>query len=46
MKDRKEMIRFVTQSLSAEERNQFLYLLKKINEGLKSTNESLEKGTQ
>lgn len=45
MKDRKEMIRNVTKSLSAEERTQFLYLLKKINEGFESTSESLEKGT-
>ena len=44
MKDRKEMIRNVTQSLSVEERSQFLYLLKKINESLESTSESLEKG--
>jgi MarR family transcriptional regulator, negative regulator of the multidrug operon emrRAB len=45
MKDRKEMIQNVTQSLSVEERDQFLYLLKKINGSLKHMSEELEKGS-
>ena len=34
MKDRKDMINSIVHSLNEEERNQFLCLLKKINEGL------------
>lgn len=37
MKERKEMISIVIQSLNEEERNQFLNLLKKINEGLENS---------